>query len=311
MLSSPTLSSPSVVRGRHHWQGRCHRGALWLIAFSTTVMHWSGWRAMYLMIFIGAGFYWLLAKAYRREIIRFWRQVRPDASYLDHWLWTYQHLVRYGRVLTDRQLFYHQDFSYSGEGLKPLREALNAGQGIILLSAHMGNWELSAARLNGISRGRAAIVRIIEDDPELRGLIEHYMGDQQPELIDPRDFLAASLRIRSCLAEGKLVCMLGDRQLDGQSAVRAPFLGKTATFSSGPFLVAGLTGAPIFVGFFMKRGRRHYHVAVDPPYTVSLPRKGTQRNAVLALEVGRWAQRLEQAARKHPIQWHNFYNFWG
>lgn len=281
-----------------------------MVAFATTLMRWSGWRVIYILIFFGAVFYWLLGQRTRRGLVSYWARVRPDASYLDRWLWTYQHLVRFGRVLMDRQVFYHPDFTYSGSGLVPLRKALNSGQGCILLSAHIGNWELSAARLNAISRGRAAIVRVIDDNPELRRLIESHMGDAQPEHIDPRDFLAASLRIRARLDQGWLVCMLGDRQLSGQAALRVPFLGEPAPFSTGPFLVAGLTGAPVFMGFFMKRGRRHYHVEVEEPLTITLPRKGAEREKALAAAVHHWSQRLEDVVRRHPQQWHNFHNFW-
>ena len=210
----------------------------------------------------------------------------------------------------DRSLFYLKDYSYSGEGLEGLRQALEKGQGCILLSAHVGNWEISAARLNSLTKGKTSIVRIIDDSPKLRQVVEKSMGDRPPEHIDPRNFMAASFQIRSALENGHLVCMLGDRQLTGQAAIRVPFLGEPANFSSGPFLVAGLTDTPVFIGFFMKRGRRHYHVEVDAPFYVSLPPKGKDREEVLEQAVRHWSRRLEQTVHKYPIQWHNFMNFW-
>ena len=135
--------------------------------------------------------------------------------------------VRWGRNLMDRQLFYHKDFSYSGTGLKPLPAKA--------LSAHIGNWEISAARLNTITKGKTSIVRVIDDNPKIRELIERHMGDGHPEQIDPRNFMAASLQIRSALDNGHLVCMLGDRQLSGQAACGCRSSVNRQISDRGPF----------------------------------------------------------------------------
>jgi predicted LPLAT superfamily acyltransferase len=90
----------------------------------------------------------------------------------------------------------------------------------------------------------------------------------------------------------------------------APFLGQAAAFPVGPYVMASVLGCPLYAMFTVRQGG-------DAPYElhferlreqVALPRRG--REAALAELAGEYAARLEHHARRAPLEWFNFYDFW-
>jgi predicted LPLAT superfamily acyltransferase len=88
----------------------------------------------------------------------------------------------------------------------------------------------------------------------------------------------------------------------------APFLGRTAAFPIGPYVMAAVLGCPL-VAMFATRAGEHYDVHFEPLRDkVVLPRR--ERAQALGELAGAYAARLEHHARRAPLEWFNFYDFW-
>lgn len=311
-MVSLTTTGPATtfVTGRKSWTGHS-RGGAFMLGACASLIPLVGWRGVWLLSIPLAVPYLLFDHHLRRVLVRFWRRVEPEASHGRLLARTFAHIIHWGRSHCDRMLFYQDRFAFSIRGMDILRQYVRHGHGAILLSAHVGNWEVSTARANWFTRGRVHMVRVDEERPLARWIIERFQGERFPTTIDPRDPVGASVAISRALAEGDVVCMLGDRQLGHQLAVRVPFLGGMATFSAGPILAAAIAGVPLVVCFMRKVGHTRYLLEVDEPWWISLPRKRTDRRQALAEWVARWAQRLEAQVRKDPRQWHNNFDIWG
>jgi len=296
-----------------NWSGRTHGGLVIVLLGFFVIRFLGGERGTRLVSFPISFIYLFLDSNARRSAVGFWRHLRPELGYAAHVGLARRQLRHFGLILCDRRLFY-RDPTYRIEvhGQEHLHRAANDPEGALLLSAHVGNWELASRRTTVMDGCEKAvhIVRVFDDPPLLTRLIEEGMEDRRPNYIDPRDPVTAGLAIQNALAEGGIVCMLGDRRMGARSAVRAPFLDATAPFPIGPFLAAGLTRSPIFVCFLYRIGPRRYRLEVDPPWYVELPRGRRERRAALQRAVERWARRLERQVRRSPLQWQNFYDFW-
>jgi predicted LPLAT superfamily acyltransferase len=94
----------------------------------------------------------------------------------------------------------------------------------------------------------------------------------------------------------------------GGRTVKAPFLGAPADFPQGPWILAALMGAPVFLIFCIKE-QGVYHIYYEPfAEQLALPRSG--REAAVAELAARYAARLEHYCRKDPYQWFNFFSYW-
>jgi predicted LPLAT superfamily acyltransferase len=302
----------SQARGER-WHGRTLGGALLfrVCAFLLPFVGVPGtWVGSYV---ISAGF---LACGGRNQygMASYWRRLRPHRGATDHVLMCWRQFASFGRVLCDRMLvcLAPSQFSFEFVGADEFRSAIAANRGCIVLSAHIGNWELSSSWIPKlVKEGKPAHVVMVRDDlPQVQSMVDRYMRGTELVVIDPRDGVGASLAIIAALRSGSPVCMLGDRVFGGQASTVVDFLGGRARFPLGPFQVAAIAEVPIFACFLVKTGPTSYRFEVDRAWRVRPPEQGKARKDALAGVARRWARRLELQVRRYPLQWHNFFEFW-
>jgi predicted LPLAT superfamily acyltransferase len=294
------------------WSGRSRGGG-----FGHALVHLFarvlGQRGCYAMLIPPTTAYFLRERDARRVIMDYWRRLRPGLS-RDRAAWmAWRHFYAFACILADRFLLAARRDSvrFRNPGAARLDAGIRHPQGCILLSAHVGAWELAGRWLTVHPGARINIVMLKAEDPRVQAELERALGAHPFGIIDLRDPFAASLEIAAALRRGETCCMLGDRTAgSGRNVVSVPFLGERASFPTGPFIAAATTGAVIVPTFALKEGPGSYVLDADEPWTVTFTSRAT-RGAELEAAVARWAKRLEQVVRTHPLQWQNFYDFWG
>jgi lauroyl/myristoyl acyltransferase len=167
------------------------------------------------------------------------RRIFPKASHSSHLAFMRQHLSHFASILADRALALRggdDDFLLVGRNIEHCVKAVRADEGCILISAHVGNWELGGRMLRDLGGPPVSLVKVEAEDPREREAVAQalYGNGRRPSIIDPRDGLRASLAIRAALEAGETVCMLGDRVYGAQESIQVPFLGSMARFRRGP-----------------------------------------------------------------------------
>ena len=297
--------------GGRAWRGRSYGGGLGHRLMHAFARH-GGRDLCYLLLLAPALFYYLRDRSARRAVVVYWRRLDPRLGILRAHSRALGHFWSFARVLVDRVLFYVApgSLAWSNVGAARMEEAMRHPRGCILLSAHLGNWELSGRLLDLHQHGTVNIVMLGGEDPRVREQLRRAMGDHPFAIIDLADAVGSGLAIASALTRGETCCMLGDRTAgDAANTVAVPFLGAPARFPIGPFVAAAVTGAVIVPTFCMKTGWATYRCEADEPWTVSWNSRA-ERRTVLEAAVTRWAERLERQVRAYPRQWHNFYDFW-
>jgi len=187
----------------------------------------------------------------------------------------------------------------SADGEEHLDMALAAGRGVVLLTAHLGNWEL-AGRLLALGLARPTWVLVAEEpDP---GVERFLRGGAAPVRFVTRRQPAAAVTLLAALRRGELVALQGDRALGTRGDAAAPFFGVPAAFPLGPFVLARAAGAPLVPAFCVLGPDRRYTIRMLPPLRV-----GAEGEAAA---LGAWVEILEAAVRENPEQWFNFFDVW-
>jgi predicted LPLAT superfamily acyltransferase len=122
----------------------------------------------------------------------------------------------------------------------------------------------------------------------------------------------AVFAIRECLRRGELVCMLSDRvePASGRRTSFVPLLGSPVELPQAPFLLAHLLGCPVVLMLGLRTGPRRYEIFAEVlAERVSLPRGDREREVEKLVRA--YAARLEQHCLEEPLQWFNFYDYWG
>jgi lauroyl/myristoyl acyltransferase len=186
---------------------------------------------------------------------------------------------------------------HEGEG--NFAEAIGAGRGLIVLTAHLGNWDLGG-RMAARFSGRAThVVMEAERDPRLERFLR---AESAPVRFVTRRRPTDVLGLITALRRGEIVAMQGDRAIGGRSDVAVPFFGAPARFPLGPFALARAARAPVVPAFCVLRRDRRYDMRLLEPITIEPGRE------VSAL--ARWVAVLERTVREYPEQWFNFFDCW-
>ena len=185
------------------------------------------------------------------------------------------------------------------EGGEHLDRAAADGRGVILMTAHLGNWEL-AGRLLALGEGTPTLVVVAaEPDADVGRFLR---GGPAPVRFVTLGRATAGVSLLGALRRGELVALQGDRALGTRGDVRVPFFGAPASFPIGPFVLARAAGAPLVPAFCVLAPDRRYRITLGAPIRVGAD---GERRALAA-----WVAVLEAAVRRHPEQWFNFYDVW-
>ena len=180
------------------------------------------------------------------------------------------------------------------EGLEHLHAARAAGRGVILLTAHYGNWELMAAL--GAESG-LPISAIARDSAErfTASLINRARESHGIEVLEREDARAMVRALRA----NRILAILPDQHAVGGSII-VDFLGRPAATAVGVATLAARTGAAVVPGFCLRRPDGTFEATVYPP----LPLVNTgNREADVRANTILVNQALEKEILAHPEQW--------
>jgi predicted LPLAT superfamily acyltransferase len=196
--------------------------------------------------------------------------------------------------------------SFKGESL--VTERVAAGQGFLLLGAHLGSFEI--LRALGVERAEIPL-KILMYPGHNRTITEVFdrLNPRIAQTVIPLGTPNTLLAAKEALDSGQAVGLLGDRVGPGESSVPCRFLGAQARFPTGPLALAAVTGVPVILFFGLYLGGNRYAVHFEP-FAERVETAGRPRGAALAHWVQRYAERVEHYARLAPYNWFNFYDFW-
>jgi predicted LPLAT superfamily acyltransferase len=196
-------------------------------------------------------------------------------------------------------------------------EALVAsGRGALVIGAHLGNLEMTRAL--AVRNGRAKVTAIVytEHAKRFNSVLSSAHDDFAKHLVAVSDFgPETSIMMKARIDAGELLVIVGDR-VPAHEAGRttdARFLGSSAPFAQGPYVLAHALGCPVYLFFCLKEhdanGSARHRLYFEPfAERIALPRR--ERAGHIASWAQRYASRLEHYCRKAPYQWFNFFDFW-
>jgi KDO2-lipid IV(A) lauroyltransferase len=178
---------------------------------------------------------------------------------------------------------------------KVLAASRRGGRGFLLVTGHVGNWEMGAVTLRGHGL-TPAVVGQPELDPHVQEMRLQLRTRLGVESIDIGSSMATAFRVRAAV----------DRAYP-EDQVIVPFFGRPTPFLRSPALLARFCGCDVLPGFFLRSPDGSYGNVWGEPLQADT-RLSPEEDAVRIMT--RVASDLEGVIRAHPTQWFNFYRFW-
>jgi Kdo2-lipid IVA lauroyltransferase/acyltransferase len=180
------------------------------------------------------------------------------------------------------------------EGAEAFFAAVDQGKGVLVATAHFGNWELLGSVMARRGVPVHAVVRPLKGSLNDRIVKSRLRNGLR--LIPPRGAVLGSVK---AVRSGGVVAMLVDQVLPQKHGVFVPFFGRPACTNPSLAIAALRTGAPVFVGMAAREGKR-LKLFFEGPFPV--PQTGDALTNVRE-HTAQITSVLERYIRRYPDQW--------
>jgi KDO2-lipid IV(A) lauroyltransferase len=189
------------------------------------------------------------------------------------------------------------------KGLENLDSALQKGKGVVIFTAHIGNFEWGACRLavdgykiwgTSLVRKNKRVGRFFESKRASKGLKTLYINRM--------------LKVFKILKNNEIIAIPTDWDPTGQAARVFKFFGRTAYLPTGALQIALRSGASLMPSFIWRKGKYNHLLIFEKP--LDLIREGDKetlisKNMVKILAV------MEKYIKNHISEWEMFHDIWG
>ncbi len=218
----------------------------------------------------------------------------------------------YAKTLVDFLRFPHldeqdiHDAVPSQRGWENLEAARAKGKGVIIISGHIGNWDMAGA-LMGAHRLPVYAVTDNFGPKRIDDLITSTRKRYGVKII--KLDIGSLRQIFTALKHNEIVMLMFDRP-EPNEGVPVQFFGETAWVPEGPAAIAIKTGAAVMVGYCARRrGDKTFHGVFEKPVVFDQLLTGNKEHDI-QVATQEIVNRMEAIIRLHPDQWYMFRQMW-
>lgn len=311
--STPSVSPPHAPeRGwTHRLLGRFHvTGIFWY--------RFHAWAAATLPSALLAPIVWVSTSAFFVVLIRIRRALGDNldpvlgrAGLITRQIRIFRSMHNFAWCLTERYERLNTSRSFRIDiDIERWRRQFCGGEGFILITAHIGNYEVGSM-LPAVEEGRTVIVvREQEVDADAQQFVKEMLdragGGRWTNHFESDDAFHG-MALLQALREGAIIGIQGDRPRQGGRNLEAKIFGMPFQLPSGPASLARTAETALVPAFVFRRGRRHYEVELGEPIRVARTR---DRDRDVAEAMQQVALAIEAAIRRAPYQWFCFRRLW-
>ncbi|MBL7033507.1 MAG: lysophospholipid acyltransferase family protein [Candidatus Delongbacteria bacterium] len=188
------------------------------------------------------------------------------------------------------------------DGIEILEEVQARGQGGVVVSGHLGNWEIMGAAASQLGYPVTYIVKRVKDQL-LDDLINGWRSQVGVDIIYARE---AKQAVTPHLRAGRFVAFMVDQDA-GSRGVWIDFFNQPASTARGAAVYALRTGTPVLFMYDIRRPHGRHHVVIRE---LQLDRSGEIDEEKITAALTLMTRALEEAIREHPTQYMWMHHRW-
>ncbi len=290
-------------------QGTKKRGNRFGFWFFRILVRATGLRGAYGFLYIVCFYYLLVDRQAVQSALPYIQRRFPKAGFLKRYGYVYLLFVNQGRNLIDRFALIagYKPFDIKFEGVETLKGLLQGEQGFILLTSHVGNWQVVMHALEKLDRKVYLLMRA-EDNRAVQNALQVDQEHGNVHVITTDEYLGGVVKMMQVLSEGHIVSIMGDRSYQSDQ-VEVTLLGEKAYLPYSAFRIAAGARTPIAVLFSAKVDSLSYEVEIAKVIEPKMSRRGTTTER-WGPSVQEYASALEGFWDRHPLQYYIFTNLW-
>lgn len=280
------------------WDGKSKGTVIGYLIFIKVIKFFGIPTAYFILKFVTA-WYFLFSKTPKENLKSFYQKIPIPQKGINSLV--YRNFVYLGKCLIDRFAYLIDNkgkISYTEEGEEFLKELSNNPNGSMLISAHLGNWEIAGSLLKKIST-KLNVVMFDGEAERLKNILKKTVGTPNFNIISIKNDLSHVFAIKNAMARGEMVCIHGDRFMEGSKVIQTEMFDQGVNLPAGPFQIPATLKVPYTIVFAIKTGRKTYH------FSATKPKIETNSKNI----ADHFVSELEKKVVKHPEQWFNYHQF--
>lgn len=291
------------------WKGKTRGGISGYRIFLFLLKNFSI-NAAYLLLYFVAIYYVIFARKARKPMYYYFNTIL-GFGILKSYYYIYINNVSLGKTIIDKVVVMAglpNKFTYKFEGEEHLH-TMAENEGGLIISAHIGNWEIAGHLLDRI-KTPVHIVMLEAEHENIKKLLDNVMTEKKMNIISIKDDMSHLFKIKEALHKNEIVALHGDRFLPGSKTMTCNFLGKDAELPTGPFYIAMKYNKPVTFVSAVKKTNTHYYLKATPLKKYPNSKNIGERDKQLRNMLGDYLKQIEATVRDFPEQWFNYYYFW-
>ncbi len=285
------------------WKGKSRGTLLGFKIYVFIIRKFGLYAAYFVLLFVAAYFIIFSFHSTKSTYYLFRKRLgySPFSSVL-HVYWSY---FTFGRIQLDRIAItsgLRNKFTFEFDGVENIEALLAQKKGGILLTAHIGNFNLAKHFFE--EKHSDAVVNLVITDFEhrqIKSYLETVTGRSEVKIIVLKEDLSHIFKMKEALANNELLVFAADRYLKHSKTYKTEFLGEKVKFPQGPFKLAARNEIPVLFVHLMREKNFHYHFYARPYKPVKFSAQEILKS---------YLEDLEKMLRKYPHQWYNYYDYW-
>ena len=301
-MTSPSATTPAT------WAQTPERSNMLMLRAMTWISLRLGRRIARGVLHLVASYFLLFSPAGRRASSSYLQRALGRAA---SWRDLYQHFFTFAATVHDRvYLLNHRFdlFKFEVHGEEILRRELAKGNGLFLMGAHLGSFEV--IRALGWKNTDLCVAMVMHQDnaQKINAMLAAINPSAVQDIIG-LGHIDSMLNVRERLDEGCAVGMLADRTPGSDPLYPVRILGAEAHVPIGPLRMAAMLQRPVvfMTGLYMGGNRYGIHFETLADFS-GVTRD--QRDAAVHAAINRYAELLDRYCRLAPYNWFNFFDFW-
>jgi predicted LPLAT superfamily acyltransferase len=283
------------------WEGKSKGTVTGYRIFIYLIKH-VGLRAAYGLLLFVSLYYLLFSWRSTQEVYRYLRLRHGFSRAKSVWN-TYQNYYVFGQTLIDRIAItagLRDRYTYEFDGIENIHELAREQSAGIMISAHVGNFEVASHFLDSFEKP----IHLVTTDAEreaIKRFLDSVMAKPTIQFLVVKEDLSHVFEMHQVIADKGMICFTGDRFMPQSKTLTGRLLGKEAAFPAGPFLLSAKLSTPVLFVYVMREKNRHYHLYA---------RKAQFKNRDAQSLLDAYTNSMEEILAKYPLQWFNYYDFW-
>jgi len=283
------------------WSGKSRGGGIGYKLFFLFLKHGGLFVAYTVLRFVAIYFLITALKAVK-NLYHYFRHVHRFSRFKSS-MYVYLNFVELGESIIDRMaviMGMSEKFSFNFEDEPILRKTVESDDGCLMVSAHVGNWQVAQAFLHRFNKKKVNIVMVDVESEKIKQFVKSSQGGGNVNIIIMKEGLDYLFDLVNAFRNKEVICLHGDRFVEGSKVAEMEFFSKKALFPLGPFSLAKKFKVPVSFTFVMKTSRYGYS------FYATEGRVYDNENDMMKDYVAA----LENVLKRYPLQWFNYHDFW-